>query len=204
MQGKHGSLETTTIQEQLRERNLHNWGFVIYRCSYGTDQEWLRFMKIFKRQAEYAIVNAGGAPKLYQKLSWTVVEDRSLEGATTAQVRATFRNWIFSPQAESEIPATLRQPRSIIPPGHSPEEEKLVSRTSIAPRYRYCIQVDDIALNSILKYGEDEVGGMLSTLYSYLVEDGYWDEWYYHRPPRVWQDSSRFSNAPEDVPPPKE
>jgi hypothetical protein len=261
-QGSYKSPEARIIHGQLQAKNLNNWGFVIYRCSYGTDQEWYRFMKIFKAQAEDAIANACGAPWLYQKLSWTVVEDRSLKGATTAQVRAAFRNWIFSPQADSEIPAALRQRVDIIPPGHTPEEARLLSRTRVAPRYQYCVQVDDIALKSILKYGEEEpysnyhghvnivkvdweipdpntpehkdaeklgynpvdegeppiegcrlydvgwmrcdVEGMLSALYTYLVKDGNWDDWYYHRPPQVWWDGSQASDAPDDVPDPKE
>jgi hypothetical protein len=156
IQNNHGSLEATIIQEQLQARNLNNWGFAIYRCTYGSDEEWRHFVEIIKTQAGNAIVNACGAPELYQKLSWTVMEDRSLEDATTEQVRATFRNWIFSTQAESEIPASLQQPRNISLPFRSPEEEKFASRAIIAPRYRYCIQIDHVSLNSILKHDKDE------------------------------------------------
>jgi hypothetical protein len=258
MKEKCDSAELAPIEDHLRKWNLTNWGFVIYRCTYSNDRDWKRFMDIFKRRSESVIVNSLGAPALHERLSWTVVEDASLEGATTAQVREAFEKWIFSPQAGSEISANLRQLRRIYPPSHDQEDVKVTSRVLIAPRYHYCIQVDDIALNSMLKHGMDDessdyrghvnlinvywsisdpndpehkdaeeleynlidqgqppiegcrmhdvgwmrcdVGGMLSTLYSYLVQDGNWIDWYYRRPPLIWQEGTDYVDAPKDIP----
>lgn len=45
--------------------------------------------------------------------------------------------------------------------------------------------------------------GLFSDLYILLLEDGTWQEWYYHRPPHVSDWYKGYVDAPTDVPPPK-
>jgi hypothetical protein len=42
------------------ETGLHEWGFVIYRCVYGDDDEWKRFMKYFEEDVMTDLEEFGG------------------------------------------------------------------------------------------------------------------------------------------------
>lgn len=42
------------------ETGLQEWGFVIYRCVYGDDEEWKRFMKYFEDDILDGLETFGG------------------------------------------------------------------------------------------------------------------------------------------------
>lgn len=42
------------------ETGLQEWGFVIYRCVYGDDEEWKRFMKYFEDDVINGLEKFGG------------------------------------------------------------------------------------------------------------------------------------------------
>lgn len=42
------------------ETGLQEWGFVIYRCVYGDDEEWKRFMKYFEDDVVDGLDTLGG------------------------------------------------------------------------------------------------------------------------------------------------
>jgi hypothetical protein len=158
------TLKTQAIQDisflaptelHRQEAALKTWGFVIYRCSYTSNKDWKRFMELFKQQANEAMAIHFRTPDPAKTLSCTIIEDPSLNKATTTQIRFAFTNWIISPEAELEILPHLKQ-QTVQPRNPDPEEERLMSRLWLAPRYHFCIQVDEIALNSMLKYGESK------------------------------------------------
>lgn len=110
--------------EQTNERTgQRTWGFVIYRCTYGDDDAWARFMKIVNERVRESL-EAYDTPELMETLDWPVQEDRAtLEGASKDVVRQHFRRWVAGA------------------PGHD---------DPFSPRFRYCIQVDAESLKSVV------------------------------------------------------
>ena len=84
------------------------------------------------------------------------MEDQSLKGTITARVRAEVEKWILFPQVESKFSAHIWLTR-VISLNLTPNEERLLALIYTIYRYRYYIQVEGIALNSILEYGEDKL-----------------------------------------------
>lgn len=39
---------------------LHEWGFVIYRCAYGDNEKWQRYMKYFEENVHAGLETLGG------------------------------------------------------------------------------------------------------------------------------------------------
>jgi hypothetical protein len=218
-------------------------------------------MSIFKSKAK-DVLNDFEAPGLIESLFWTTREDRSaLEDATTSQIREAFRTWVQSTEVDQELA------HAVIPelggPGTemlSPSELLLKKHMLISPRYRFCIQVDEIALNSVLRYhnqgnsfysghvnvislnwelpdpddeehanatdlGYDtidqgelpiescrlydvgwmrcDIGHILPTLYSYLIKNANFEEWYYRRPPAIANGWNDRYYPPDDIALPK-
>ncbi|PSK58682.1 hypothetical protein B9Z65_6697 [Elsinoe australis] len=74
------------------------WGFVIYRCTYKSDDEWSRFLQILNATVREALeaedeVEDEGYVGLMDTLDWSVQEDLELEGARKHEVRRRFRQW---------------------------------------------------------------------------------------------------------------
>jgi hypothetical protein len=118
------------ILDGLAKLNHDKWGFVIYRCTYQDDQAWDRFKQIVYNRTQQDMAGSD-APEVASSLEWTLVEDPSLHGASKDQVRARHKQW--ATQA-----FTTEQPRA-----HE-------YQTFGDPRYRYFIQVDEEALQSVV------------------------------------------------------
>ncbi|KFY18409.1 hypothetical protein V491_04783 [Pseudogymnoascus sp. VKM F-3775] len=128
------------IERQLQEYGHQTWGFIIYRCTYGSDDDWNKFMELL----QYRIRNSlefYDTVDMMDSFSLTVVEDQStFDDASTSSVREHFKQWAATaPDSEQG---------EGIGPGQS-------------PRYGYCIQVDDGALESIM---EDENDGYINLI----------------------------------------
>lgn len=70
--------------------SVSNWGFIIYRCDYQSDDAWKTFIDnwaaIVKEELQESYKDNN---KLLQTLHFTVRDDRSsLEGASIEKVRA--------------------------------------------------------------------------------------------------------------------
>lgn len=68
------------------------WGFMIYRCTYKSDEEWSRFLQILDATVREALeaedeVEDEGYVGLMDTLDWSVQEDPELEGASKNEVR---------------------------------------------------------------------------------------------------------------------
>ena len=62
------------------------FGFVVYRCTYGDDESWQRFMQYLTAQTR-ARLETEDVSDLFDRLDWSVQEDQSLDGASMEEVR---------------------------------------------------------------------------------------------------------------------
>ncbi|RHZ45543.1 uncharacterized protein CDV56_102885 [Aspergillus thermomutatus] len=117
------------IRHALQEDGHRIWGLVIYRCTYKSDADWDEFMRRLHWRIRDVLEFYQGLD-LMDSLGLTVLEDRSLfDGATTSTVRNHFRQWAETAvEAEQGVGACQRR----------------------SQRYRYCIQVDEEALDSVV------------------------------------------------------
>ena len=119
--------DADNIERYLQEDGHRTWGFVIYRCTYESDDDWDQFMECLRDQIRRSLEHSNGLDMM-DSLSITVFEDRSiLDGASTSVVREHFKQWAATaPQQEQGTGPALSQ------------------------RYRYCVQVDAVALESVI------------------------------------------------------
>ncbi|KAK5127754.1 hypothetical protein LTR08_004214 [Meristemomyces frigidus] len=94
---------------------------------------------------------------ILEQFSLTVFEDRSLfDGAGTAVIREHFRHWAanaFRSEHSGTGEDVPRSPPAFLPSGHVPSSyaaAKGGAAEGTSPRYRFCVQVDTAALQSIL------------------------------------------------------
>ncbi|KAF2224011.1 hypothetical protein BDZ85DRAFT_95913 [Elsinoe ampelina] len=113
------------------------WGFIIYRCSYKSDDEWSRFLKILNDHVRESLeADDEDYLDLMDTLDWAIQEKPELEGASKELVRRRFHEWaskhseLSSPRAnfcvmvdQDCIDATLAAPA---PPEYDSENKAFV------------------------------------------------------------------------------
>jgi hypothetical protein len=120
-----------TISSLFRSGH-HKWGFLVYRTSYDDDEAWQRFMDILTRNTEVSLRKAGKLQRLQPYLYWTAMEDRTaFDGASKDAIRDHFRDWVNTRSVERDGPGA--------------DHEDLAR---YSPRYRVCLYVDKIAMES--------------------------------------------------------
>lgn len=132
------------IADLLQFYGLRKWGFTVFRCTYGDDDAWARFMgRIEQRLRVDFLRNDCRNEQLAQNLDWNVHDDpASLDGASKDKVRHMFRKWVAT-GAREEFPSNL----------HEQGLEPVVLREN--PRYNYCIHVDAEAMRSVLETNDN-------------------------------------------------
>lgn len=127
--------------ERYLQQDCHRiWGFVIYRCTYDNDEDWNKFVGHLRHCIRQTLEFYNGLD-IMGSFGLTVIDDRSiLDDASTSVVREHFKQWTAT----------------------APEQEQGVGiGPGLSQRYRYCIQVDDAALESII---EDENDGYVNLI----------------------------------------
>lgn len=121
------------IENILKKLKHKTWGFVIYRSTCTSDDDFASFVSSIQAYtSENLISHAADTRALAQTLSWTIVEDRDrLDGARAADVRQIFNEWCESSEAAAE----------------QPEATHSVARSQNA-RYRFCVHIDETSLES--------------------------------------------------------
>ncbi|KAH8126559.1 hypothetical protein LI328DRAFT_131475 [Trichoderma asperelloides] len=113
------------------------WGFVIYRCSQGNQAAWDRLLQALRSEVQdnlrYYI-----RPDLLEFHDLHVIDDKALYGATSHQVRDHFQSW---------VPKNLED-RVRLGATNLDDNVDWLYATS-TPRYKYCLFVDDICLESV-------------------------------------------------------
>jgi hypothetical protein len=76
--------------ERIRVRLAWNpdskLGFIVYRCTYTSDDDWRRFMEFLDKTVHQSLVGAE-LEDVLDRLEWNVQEDVSLEEASFDTVR---------------------------------------------------------------------------------------------------------------------
>ncbi|KAK8008392.1 hypothetical protein PG991_010943 [Apiospora marii] len=77
----------------MHETGFQEWGFLIFRCIYGDDEAWDRYMRYFKEAIHESL--AKDSCEFLEKYSrWTIVQDEAdLQAASKLRVRQRFRDW---------------------------------------------------------------------------------------------------------------
>jgi hypothetical protein len=144
-QGKGGVSywSTASSADMIRDLNdcygLKKWGWVIYRCTYGDDPAWHRFLDQLKDHQTELLRETYRADDLVPSWDWIVQEDPALDGATKDEVRRRYRQ-LRTSLVEAEVPDDIAD-----------FKKQALGRES--PRYNFCIHVGSEALESVLREG---------------------------------------------------
>ncbi|KAK3939341.1 hypothetical protein QBC46DRAFT_388211 [Diplogelasinospora grovesii] len=124
----------TAIANSLEEYKLDRWGFVIYRCTYGSQEKWDKFLALAKQEARDYLERWGtGDLSVYDKIDWTVIEDaETLDGASILNTTRKFRAWVEA-DGRAEMQGSV-----------------FTDTWQYAPRYHYFMHVDEESLESVV------------------------------------------------------
>lgn len=125
------------IERYLQEDGHNTWGFVIYRCTYDSDDEWNEFMDRLRYRIRQTLEFYNGLD-LMESLGLNVIEDREkLDDVEASVLPEHFKTWAESaPQREQ---------------GSAQASETQVWGSQ---RYLYCMLVDAEALESVVHWVE--------------------------------------------------
>jgi hypothetical protein len=106
------------IERYLQEDGHRTWELVIYRCTYGSDSDWNKFLALLRDRIKEALECYKGLD-LLEGLSLEVVEDQSVfDDASMSVVHKHFKCW------------------AVIALG---QEQGLCIGPGLSQRYRYCV-----------------------------------------------------------------
>ncbi|KAF4556918.1 Hypothetical protein D9617_1g088000 [Elsinoe fawcettii] len=122
------------------------WGFALYRCSYTDESAWQKLLDLTRRKT-LEILQRLGSSELWSRHDMPVFDVRSQhEGHTAEQVRRSFNRWAAQEYDQrAEDPRPLWQMTNPASKSMFLESGKYAS----APRFNYCLFVDDICLESV-------------------------------------------------------
>ncbi len=124
------------IHEALQRDNIGKWGWVIYRTSYKDDAAWDRFQRYVNEWSRVALKKDNASPLVSGAVEWTFVSDPALDGARREELRVRFYRWRKT-AIWTENPR-MRSPKTSL---------------NIPQRYMYFVQVDEDALDSVMRAG---------------------------------------------------
>ena len=148
------------IERSLHEDGESVWGFVIYRCTYASDADWQAFTNRLQRYIRRTLNIYNGIDML-DSMAFTVMEDKErFDGAEVRDVRGAFVEWVRAQRGED---------------GGRERNEQWNGRM-VSQRYRYCVMVDEEALESILEdEDEEEAVGIRDGFVKVVWKD--WEGW---------------------------
>lgn len=129
-----GTAEISAIGTSLEEDKLKQWGFVLIRCTYGSQEAWEKFFRLAKQDAyDYFEQRGMEDSGVYTSLVWTVIEDAdTLDGASFLDTSRRFEAWL-----EGD--------------GSQEKQGSIFANTwSYCPRYTYFLNVDLESLESVV------------------------------------------------------
>lgn len=121
--------DADNIERQLQEDGHKIWGWVIYRCTYKSDDEWAQFMERLRYYIRDTL-QFDNALDMQTSLDYRVLEDREhFDGAHPSDIREHFSQWA----------------------ANAPQEEQGKGKFAMrSQRYNYCLHVDQDALQSVI------------------------------------------------------
>jgi len=75
-----------SIRQRLKATPGSKWGFIIFRCTYESDDRWNKFMEYVNKLVEVDLEREGIAD-CFSRLDWCVQEDPAYEGMDPDEVR---------------------------------------------------------------------------------------------------------------------
>jgi hypothetical protein len=125
------------------------WGFRLYRCTFGDDEAWSKFLEILNGSVDdhLALTNCNSE----QRQNWhlDVIDDKQFENADWVKLREHFIAWAKSDAINEELTDDELQRRvQHQPPQQFPGSK---SRQAEAPRYTHFFYVDEESMKSVLK-----------------------------------------------------
>jgi hypothetical protein len=139
-----------SAQEVIRASNerlgLKQWGFVIYRCMYTSQQKWDTFLSLLQNETQQFLRNDNDKD-LLDTLVWTVVEDKkSLDGVDYKEARKIHDKWVGEELKKETEEGRERKDF----PGFYNQLEKFFARVSDQPRYEFFIYADEEVVDSVV------------------------------------------------------
>ncbi|KAK5673985.1 hypothetical protein LTS10_013244 [Elasticomyces elasticus] len=131
------------IKRAFRNLGHKHWGFTVYRCTYGDDSAWEQLMTRLHRCVRKSL-GPPGVEELIEFLDMRVHEDAELDGASKDVVRSRFKTWVATEAGEERLSADA-----------APVVIESYGTVGTTPRYRYCLQVDEVALRSVVPILQD-------------------------------------------------
>ncbi|KAH8911951.1 hypothetical protein BR93DRAFT_921924 [Coniochaeta sp. PMI_546] len=125
---------TTAIADSLERYKLEQWGFVMYRCTYSSQEKWERFVALAKQGARDYFERYGAEDlAAHDKMVWTIFEDaETLDGASILDTSRKFRQWAGTEGRAETVGSAV------------------VDSWSDLPRYLFFIHVDEQSLESVV------------------------------------------------------
>ncbi|KAG6072088.1 hypothetical protein E4U15_007113 [Claviceps sp. LM218 group G6] len=115
------------------------WGFVIYRCCNASDEDWERMLQKIRSELDYDNTDYYISRDLVPSHNLHPIDDPSLYGASIDQVRGHFRSWV-----PENVKSRLRRPEVT-----SLSDNGYKCFVDTTPRYKYCLYVDDLCIESL-------------------------------------------------------
>ncbi|KAK4103540.1 hypothetical protein N658DRAFT_484458 [Parathielavia hyrcaniae] len=120
------------IKDALDLYRLPYWGFVLFRCTYRSQEKWEKFLALVQKHARERFEEAG-LMDVYARVRWAVFEDAAgLDGVDIAETSRRFVDWVERGPGGKERSA-------LTPPV-----------LSGAPRYEFFLHVDEESLESVV------------------------------------------------------
>lgn len=80
------SLANESIRGRLEDIPNSSWGFVVYRCTYSSDEEWEKYMAVLNAHVR-AQLELEELSDCFDRINWNVQEDPRYDGMNDHEVR---------------------------------------------------------------------------------------------------------------------
>ncbi|KAL2801093.1 hypothetical protein BJX66DRAFT_331278 [Aspergillus keveii] len=129
------------------EASLYNpengttWGFAVYRCTYGNNERrWQRMVQLIQTEVQASLTLNRRLDLMAGRHQAIFIEDAArLNGATSHIVRDHFQSWVENQLGAQNGGAGCE----------SPAADLELKVRGLAPRYNFCLFVDEICLESL-------------------------------------------------------
>jgi valyl-tRNA synthetase len=116
--------------------NGTTWGFVVYRRTYGNERQWQRMVQLIQTEVQESLTLNRRLDLLVGHQAIFIEDAARLNGATSHIVRDHFQSWV-----ENQLGAQNGG-------CESPADLELKIQ-GLAPRYNFCLFIDEICLESL-------------------------------------------------------
>ncbi|KAL1853846.1 hypothetical protein Plec18167_007167 [Paecilomyces lecythidis] len=147
--------EADVIEKNMLNDGFRSWGLVTYRCTYKSDSDWEEFMRRFLYRIKKTLESYDGLDMLDSFVPPVMDDEIRFDGVTPSIVRDYFNQWAHT-ACEIEQGISFDH-----------------AQRAAAARYKFCIMVDEEALQSVLDIPLEDINGYNKTGFVILV-NGRW------------------------------